>query len=99
VVAYEEQRGLLRCTGEEDLATQGLRRPCFARAVRAPSDVVVDLSELAFADSSLIIDLAILGQRLRASGRQLQLQHAQPHIARLIEMVGLNRQPGVLLAI
>ena len=98
MVAYEEQRALLRCSGEEDLATRGLRRRSFARAVKAPCDVVVDLTELVFADSSLILDLAILGQRLRACERQLLLRSPQPHVARLIELVGLNRQPGVLLA-
>ena len=96
---YEEQGSLLRCCGEEDTATQGLRRRHFARAVKARNDVVVDLSELAFADSSLIFDLAILAQRLRAGGRRLEVTGAQPHIVRLIEMVGLNRQPGVQLAV
>jgi anti-anti-sigma factor len=98
IVAYEEQQSLLRCAGEEDNATQSLRRAAFARAIKAPHDIVVDLSELVFADSSLIFDLAILAQRLRADKRSLQLRGAQPQIARLIELVGLNRQPGVQLA-
>ena len=98
-MAYEEQGSLLRCSGEEDTSTQSLRRRPFARAVKAPSDVVVDLSELAFADPSLIFDLAILAQRLRAGGRRLLVTGAQPHIVRLIEMVGLNRQPGVQFAV
>ena len=67
--------------------------------MKASRDVVVDLSELVFADPSLMFDLAILAQRLRAGGRRLLVCGAQPHIARLIEMVGLNRQPGVQLAI
>ena len=61
--------------------------------------LVVDLSELAFADPSLMFDLAILAQRLRAGGRRLLVCGAQPHIVRLIELVGLNRQPGVQLAL
>jgi anti-anti-sigma regulatory factor len=56
---------------------------------------VVDLTDLAFADSSLICDLAILAQRLRAHGRRLRLRHAQPQIERLIQLVGLHRQPGI----
>jgi len=67
--------------------------------VKSTCDVVVDLSELGFADPSLMFDLAILAQRLRAGGRRLLVRGAQPHIVRLIEMVGLNRQPGVLLAV
>ena len=67
--------------------------------MRASRDVVVDLSELVFADPSLMFDLAILGQRLRKRGRALLVRGAQPHIVRLIELVGLNRQPGVQIAV
>ena len=66
--------------------------------MKATRDVVVDLSELVFADPSLMFDLAILAQRLRKRGRRILVRGAQPHIVRLIELVGLNRQPGVQLA-
>ena len=89
---------MLRCTGDEDLATQAIRRRAFARALKSGDDVEVDLSGLAFADSSLIFDLGILAQRMRGHGRRLRLSGPQPHIARLIEMVGLHRQPGVDVA-
>jgi anti-anti-sigma regulatory factor len=61
--------------------------------------VIVDLSELNFADPSLMIDLACLAQRLRARGRTLSLRNPQPHVARLIELVGLNRLPSVLVIV
>jgi anti-anti-sigma regulatory factor len=57
--------------------------------------VVVDLSELVFADASLMVDLAMLARRLRAHGRAILLQGAQPQIRTLIELVGLHRLPGV----
>jgi anti-anti-sigma regulatory factor len=57
--------------------------------------VVVDLTDLGFADPSLMIDLAMVAQRLRMSGRGIRLRGAQPHIRRLIEMVGLHHLPGV----
>jgi anti-anti-sigma regulatory factor len=88
---------VLRCAGEEDAATQSLRRTAFSRARKAPGDVVVDLSQLVFADASLTFDLAILAQRLRAHGRRLKLKDAQPQIAKLIVLVGLSTQPGVLV--
>ena len=78
------------------MATQGLRRGAFARAVKATGDVMVDLSQLVFADASLTFDLAILAQRLRKQGRRLLLRDAQPQVAKLFELVGLNSQPGVL---
>jgi anti-anti-sigma regulatory factor len=63
--------------------------------VNASGDLVVDLSELAFADSSLIFDLAVLAQRTRSQGRCIWVRNAQPQTTRLIELVGLDRQPGV----
>ena len=59
--------------------------------------MIVDLSELQFADSSLMIDLACLAQRLWAHGRTLWLNGAQPNIRTLIETVGLHRLPAVRL--
>lgn len=57
--------------------------------------MVVDLSELVFADTSLMLDLAVLSRRLRRRGRAILLRGAQPQIRTLIEMVGLHRLPGV----
>jgi anti-anti-sigma regulatory factor len=57
--------------------------------------VIVDLSELVFADTSLMVDLAMLSRRLRTRGSALLLRGAQPQIQRLIEIVGLDRLPGV----
>jgi anti-anti-sigma regulatory factor len=87
----------LRCAGDEDRSTQGSRRRALTRALRAQTDVTVDLTELAFADASLMLDLAMLARRLRADERQLLLRGAQPQIRTLIELVGLHRLPGVRL--
>ena len=84
-------------TGDEDRATSGRRRRPLSAALNATRDVIVDLSELHFADSSVIVDLACLAQRLRAHGRTLWLAGAQPDIRRLIESVGLDRLPAVRL--
>ena len=59
--------------------------------------MVVDLSDLVFADTSLMCDLAMLSRRLRRGGRALRLRGAQPQILALIELVGLHRLPGVRL--
>ena len=60
-------------------------------------ELIVDLSDLRFADSSVMLDLAMLARRLRLRGKQLVLQGAQPHIERLIEFVGMDRLPGVVV--
>jgi anti-anti-sigma regulatory factor len=59
--------------------------------------VVVDLSDLGFGDSSLMLDLAVLARRLRVHGRTLQLRNPQPTVRTVIEVVGLHRLPGVSL--
>jgi anti-anti-sigma factor len=79
--------------------TSGRRRRPLSAALRATRDVIVDMSELRFADPSLMSDLAVLAQRLRAEGRTLSLRHPQPHVKRLIELVGLHRLPSVRLIV
>ena len=99
IVSFDEHANVLRVAGDEDRATQSLRRRALSRALCAPSeDLTVDLSELSFADSSLMLDLAMLARRLRLAGSRLVIRGAQPHIQRLIEFVGVDRLPGVLVA-
>jgi anti-anti-sigma regulatory factor len=57
----------------------------------------VDLSELAFADASLMLDFVMLARRLRKRGCRILLRAPQPQIHRLIELVGLQRIPGVVI--
>jgi stage II sporulation protein AA (anti-sigma F factor antagonist) len=99
IVQFDEQHFLLRVTGDEDRSTQSLRRRDLSRAILAcRTDLRVDLSGLSFADSSLMLDLAMLARRLRHAGGKLVLCDPQPHIKRLIEIVGLDRLPGVDMA-
>jgi anti-anti-sigma factor len=81
--------------GEEDQLTSGCRRRAISCALQAGRDVVVDLHDLSFADSSLMLDLAALARRLRLQGRELLLHGAQPQVQRLIEMMGVHRLPAV----
>ncbi len=100
IVSFDEHRFLLRVWGDEDRATQSLRRHPLSRAICTVcgDDVTVDLTDLTFCDSSLMLDLAMLARRLRKAGRKLVLQGAQPNVQRLIEVVGLDRLPGVMVA-
>ena len=88
---------MLLCAGDEDRSTQSLRRRALVLAFRAQSDVIVDMRDLAFADTTLMIDLAMLSHRLRRRERALLLHRPQPQIMHLIELVGLHRLPGVRL--
>ena len=71
IVSFDEQAGVLRVTGDEDRMTSGRRRRPLSAALRAPRDVIVDLSELRFADPSLMIDLACSPSGCARSGRTL----------------------------
>ena len=95
IVEFNEHRATLFCCGDEDRSTQGCRRRALARAIRAQTDVVVDLSELVFADATLMLDLAVLARRLRVRGRAVLLHKPQPQVKTLIEVMGLHRLPGV----
>jgi anti-anti-sigma regulatory factor len=88
----------LRCYGDEDRSTQSLRRQALSQALCTHADVTVELGGLAFADPSLMLDLAMIARRLRKAGRELILRGAQPDISVLIEYVGLHRLPGVTIA-
>ena len=87
----------MRIAGDEDRTTSGRRRRPLSAALKSTRDVIVDLSELRFADPSVMLDLAVLAQRLRAQGRLLWLNGAPPHIRTLIETMGLHRLPAVRL--
>lgn len=95
IVDYAEHPPTLRCSGDEDRATQARRRPALARAIKSPGDLVIDLTDLTWADASLMLDFVMLARRLRAAGLDVALCNAQPQIVALIELVGLDRLPGV----
>jgi anti-anti-sigma factor len=99
IVTLDEHDFVLRVWGDEDRATQSLRRRPLSRVLMTMrEDLTVDLSGLAFADSSLMLDLAMLARRLRHAGRRMVLLAPQPHIQRLIEIIGLDRLDGVHVA-
>jgi anti-anti-sigma regulatory factor len=97
IVSFDAHPPVLRCSGDEDRTTQSLRRRPLSQALKARTDVTVDLRDLGFADASLMLDLAMLARRLRKCDRLLRVRNAQPHIQVLIEYVGLHRLEGVMV--
>ena len=95
IVEYAEHPPTLRCSGDEDRTTQARRRQALVRAIKARTDVVIDLAELSWADVSLMLDFVTLARRLRVQGLTLSLRDPQPQIFALLELVGLDRVPGV----
>jgi anti-anti-sigma factor len=97
MVSFDQQHGILHVAGDEDATTVSHRRRPLSSALRATRDVSVDLSDLRFADPTLMLDLAVLAQRLRKRGSTLRLRGPQPQVRFLIEQMGLDRQPAVQL--
>lgn len=60
--------------------------------------MTVDFERLGFADTSLMVDLAMLSQRLRRRGSMLILSAPSPQVMALIDTTGLHHLPGVELA-
>ncbi|MFP5371422.1 MAG: STAS domain-containing protein [Actinomycetes bacterium] len=88
---------MLLVSGDEDRTTAGRRRRPLSAALRTGRDVVVDLRGLHFADSSLMVELAVLAQRLRQEGARMCLRGPQPQVHTLIELMGLHRLEAIAL--
>ena len=99
IVTFDPHQSVLRVAGDEDRTTSGRRRRAFSAALTHPRDVAVDLTDLHFADTSVMVDLALLAQRLRPQKRVLRLVRPQPHIHTLIEMVGVDRLEAVAMEV
>jgi anti-anti-sigma factor len=92
VAVAHHARGVALVTmrGEHDLST----RPILARALQlaaAHSNVVVDLSECSFIDSTVINEFIKTSDSVRGNGEQIMLviSPEQTHLARIAKMVGL----------
>jgi anti-anti-sigma regulatory factor len=95
IVDFVDSPPVLHCRGDEDRTTQSLRRTALSRAFCARGILIVDLTELSFADPSFVVDLAMVARRLRHAGQRMVVRGAQPHIGTLIRLIGLDRLPGV----
>ena len=76
IVSFDEHQLLLRVSGDEDRATQSLRRRPLSRAIcSCVDDVTVDLSELTWCDPSLLLDLAMVARRKLEAAGVTQIEH------------------------
>jgi len=87
--------GRFRLLGELDLATAHSLVTATAQVIEdvLVDDVVLDLQELAFMDSSGISALINISGRLRRGS--LVLLQPQPHVARVLRLVRADAFPSV----
>jgi anti-anti-sigma factor len=85
-------RSVLRLRGELDAANQDQLR-CAIRSVvdhHSPRVLVLDLSELGFADCSGLSAVLWAHKRLAGQGHELVLKGIQPLVRRLLDVTGLD---------
>jgi anti-sigma B factor antagonist len=83
-------------TGDADLAAAGRLRATLTEAtVSTPSWLVLDLAGLDFIDSTGLGVLVGALRRVRAGGGDVRVAAAQPGIARVFSVTGLDRVFGV----
>jgi anti-anti-sigma factor len=82
---------VLRPSGELDVATvEPFRRELLAVLEQDPEDLVIDLRDVSFLDSSGIAVVARALKAQRARGCALVLTNPQPIVRRALELVGLG---------
>ena len=80
---------VLRLIGELDLYTAVRLREPVEAAFDAGLDVVFDLADLVFIDSTGIADMARFHKRISAHGRAMRVVRPQPNVFRVLEISGL----------
>jgi anti-anti-sigma factor len=80
----------VRVEGELALASSSLLELAVERELEASSDILLDLSRIAFIDSAGLRALTALVRTAKSNGRRLRLSSdLPPHARRLMEIVGL----------
>lgn len=83
---------IVRLAGEIDYGTVSRLRTALLELSREEStaEVVVDMAEVSFIDSTALSVLVQAKQRLEASGRSLRISDPQPKVDRVLELGGLR---------
>jgi anti-sigma B factor antagonist len=88
-VVRRNGRAIVFIRGEMDLSITPQLREALALAQDESSDVIVDLSQVSFMDSSAINAL-VHGYRRAQDRDRFQLSGAQPNVRRIFEIAGLT---------
>jgi anti-sigma B factor antagonist len=76
--------------GEIDMATAPLLEDAFVRCGQS-CDVIVDLTQVTFIDSSALKVLTFNAKKLSKAGHQIRLQGMSDHQRRVVRLTGLSQ--------
>jgi anti-sigma B factor antagonist len=82
-------------TGEVDPDTAPRLRAAVQQAIEAGGDVVVDLADVRFIDSSGVAVLIGAHHQLRSTGRTLVLRQPSPMVRRVLELAQLTGELAI----
>jgi len=89
--ALDDERHLVAVRGDLDLHTAPELSDVLGRAIDGGRhQLVVDLTETSYMDSSGLTALVVAHKRLRGTGGQLVIVNVDPSISRTFEITGLN---------
>jgi len=89
---------VVRVRGEIDMAAAPVFRERLTAVIESNGDdVVVDLADVSFMDSSGLVVLVEAHQKLESASRKLLIARPSPAVTRVLEVTGLDRlfgEPG-----
>jgi anti-anti-sigma factor len=79
------------CAGELDMATAPTFQEAIVRAHELhPGDITADLAGVTFMDSRGVAALVTAHRRLASLGAHLRIKHAQPPVAKVLDVTGVG---------
>ena len=87
--------GTLRLSGEFDMSSVETFRLAVETSADPERDIVLDLTDLTFLDSSGIRAILTMAQEFGTSG--VVMRNPQPNVRRVIELIGIEGRSGIRL--
>src|SRR5919106_4116348 len=87
--------GTLRLSGEFDLSAVETFRLAIETSADPDREIVLDLTDLTFLDSSGIRAILTMAQEIGTNG--VLLRKARPNVRRVIELIGIEGRSGIRL--
>ena len=87
--------GTIRLSGEFDLSAIETFRLAIETSADAEREIVLDLTDLTFLDSSGIRAILTMAQEIGTNG--VLLRNPRPNVRRVIELIGIEGRSGIRL--